>query len=126
MCGGRERELAHTRSLSRAGTHTARSERERDLAHEVSLRNVRESTLHAGKYITCNTHMHARARARDTGKRRERLCDANAHARAGVLSVHAHMHAHACMRAHARDTQEGVCECVRERGRGMMGVGRKG
>ena len=114
-----ERASAHPLSLARGYTHSTLSERERPRARGLSQKR-------SGKYITCNTHMHARARARDTGKRRERLCDANAHARAGVLSVHAHMHAHACMRAHARDTQEGVCECVRERGRGMMGVGRKG
>ena len=43
-------------SLARGYTHihTARA---LSLAHEVSLRNVREST--------CNTHMHARARARE-------------------------------------------------------------
>ena len=43
-------------SIARGYTHihTARA---LSLAHEVSLRNVREST--------CNTHMHARARARE-------------------------------------------------------------
>jgi hypothetical protein len=51
----KERASAHPLSLARGYTHihTARA---LSLAHEVSLRNVREST--------CNTHMHAHARAR--------------------------------------------------------------
>ena len=57
MCGGRERELAHEVSLSRAGTHTARSQRERDLARA----HVRETQERGERDCVMQTHMRARA-----------------------------------------------------------------